>query len=73
MYEGTVVNKVEKATYKLLKFVEEYEAKKQLSCFVILTSDGVKNVRTLATSPMFCFWEFNSIERFTFFYVGSTT
>ena len=53
MYEGRVVNKVEKATNKLLKFVEEYEAKKQLSCFVILTSDGVKNVRTLATSPMF--------------------
>ena len=48
-----IINKVEKATNKLLKFVKEYEAKKQPSCFVILTSDGVKNIGKLVTSPMF--------------------
>ena len=44
-----VVRKVEKAVDKLLKFVVESEAEKQLPRLAILTSDGVNNVRKLVT------------------------
>ena len=45
-----VMSKVQKAVDKLLKFVMESEAEKQLPRFVILTSDGVNNIRKLVTT-----------------------
>ena len=44
-----VMRKVEIAVDKLLKFVVESEAEKQLPRLAILTSDGVNNVRKLVT------------------------
>ena len=44
-----VMRKVEKVVDKLLKFVVEFEAEKQLPRLAILSSDGVNNVRKLVT------------------------
>ena len=43
-------SKVGEVVDKLLKFVMESEAEKQLPRFVILTSDGVNNIRKLVTT-----------------------